>query len=233
MRRAVESRVVVLPDGTQISGAELETRLEKLIAFRSTCRSSSAAGRRATSCSRCSTRRARRQSVLHRSRQGARRSPTRCTRRRARRACSPTRSTRRTAWSSRIAPAAIRGITASTWTSSTTSEFRTLATSYQDVKGIKRSDDRQDGGSSQPTSPTRTPAQARANDTAIGGAPLDEATKLAAEPKALDASSMPKRPPKRPRTPTCASSRSTSWSSSSSPPARRASRSTATRASAR
>jgi DNA gyrase subunit B len=33
---------------------------------------------------------------------------------------------------------------------------------------------------------------AAANETAIGGAPLDEATKLAAEPKAIDASAGPK-----------------------------------------
>src|SRR5512145_517669 len=34
IRRAIESRVVLLPDGTEISGPELEHRLEKLIAFR-------------------------------------------------------------------------------------------------------------------------------------------------------------------------------------------------------
>ena len=34
MKRAVESRAVILPDGTQMSGEELEHRLEKLIAFR-------------------------------------------------------------------------------------------------------------------------------------------------------------------------------------------------------
>ena len=34
IKRAVESRVVVLPDGTEMSGEELEQRLEKLIAFR-------------------------------------------------------------------------------------------------------------------------------------------------------------------------------------------------------
>jgi DNA gyrase subunit B len=34
--------------------------------------------------------------------------------------------------------------------------------------------------------------QATANDTAIGGAPIDAATKLAAEPKPPDASSLPK-----------------------------------------
>src|SRR6187402_342887 len=34
IKRAIESRVVVLPDGTEMSGAVLEQRLEKLIAFR-------------------------------------------------------------------------------------------------------------------------------------------------------------------------------------------------------
>src|SRR6185437_1696723 len=34
IRRAVESRVVVLPDGSEISGTELEQKLEKLIQFR-------------------------------------------------------------------------------------------------------------------------------------------------------------------------------------------------------
>src|SRR6478672_7117942 len=34
MKRAVESRVVVLPDGTEMSGEQLEHRLERLIAFR-------------------------------------------------------------------------------------------------------------------------------------------------------------------------------------------------------
>src|SRR4030095_7945175 len=40
--------------------------------------------------------------------------------------------------------------------------------------------------------PSEEVAQATANDTAIGGAPLDAATKLAAEPKAPDVSSLPK-----------------------------------------
>src|SRR5687767_14062945 len=34
IKRAVDSRVVVLPDGTELTGADLEQRLEKLIAFR-------------------------------------------------------------------------------------------------------------------------------------------------------------------------------------------------------
>jgi DNA gyrase subunit B len=76
----------------------------------------------------------------------------------------------------------------------TTSEFRTLAHSYQDVKGIK-------GPMVVKTSPAPADAedlaaaedagQAAAGATTIGGVPLDEATKLAAEPKIPDASSMP------------------------------------------
>jgi DNA gyrase subunit B len=72
----------------------------------------------------------------------------------------------------------------------TTSEFRALATSYQDVKGIRGPMIiRTQAGAQQPTD--EQPG-ASANETAIGGAPLDEATKLAAEPKTSDASSMPK-----------------------------------------
>ena len=48
IRRAVESRVVTLPDGSEISGAELERKLEKLIQFRKYLQVSSAAVRRAT-----------------------------------------------------------------------------------------------------------------------------------------------------------------------------------------
>jgi len=78
----------------------------------------------------------------------------------------------------------------------TASEFRTLAHSYQDVKGIKgpmvvktsasapldgdAGDESADAGQAAAT-----------GDTAIGGVPLDEATKLAAEPKIPDASTMP------------------------------------------
>ena len=77
----------------------------------------------------------------------------------------------------------------------TTGEFRTLASSYQDVKGIRgpmivkttASTDADDAS-------VELEGMAAANDTAIGGAPLDEATKLAAEPKPLDASAGPKQP---------------------------------------
>jgi DNA gyrase subunit B len=86
----------------------------------------------------------------------------------------------------------------------TTGEFRALASSYQDVKGIRgpmtirtqaaaaaqQAVEEETGG---------TPADeagAAANETGIGGARLDEATKLAAEPKTPDASSMPRVDPR-------------------------------------
>jgi DNA gyrase subunit B len=72
----------------------------------------------------------------------------------------------------------------------TTSEFKTLAASYEDVKQIR-------GEMTVRTVKPEQPAEAgeggaAAHDTAIGGAPLDDATKLAAEPKPVDVSSMPK-----------------------------------------
>ena len=68
--------------------------------------------------------------------------------------------------------------------------------SYQDVKDIRgpmvvRSSS--SGDTDELTAET-TAGAATANETAIGGAPLDEATRLAAEPKPIDASAEPKSP---------------------------------------
>src|SRR3982751_4631018 len=71
----------------------------------------------------------------------------------------------------------------------TTSEFRALANSYEDVKNIRGSMTIRTQTSAPPVPEEETGATA--NETAIGGAPLDEATKLAAEVKTPDASSMP------------------------------------------
>jgi DNA gyrase subunit B len=73
-----------------------------------------------------------------------------------------------------------------------TTEFRTLANSYQDVKGVRGPMIVKTLASHDVEEPAEDTAQATANETAIGGAPLDAATKLAAEPKAPDASSIPK-----------------------------------------
>ena len=76
----------------------------------------------------------------------------------------------------------------------TTSEFRALASSYQDVKGIRGTMTIRTQASVQSAPEEETGASA--DETAIGGAPLDEATRLAAEPKTPDASSMPKTGPR-------------------------------------
>ena len=75
----------------------------------------------------------------------------------------------------------------------TTGEFRTLASSYQDVKGIRGPMIVKTTGAAEPEETAAEDAgTASASETAIGGAPLDEATKLVAEPKAPDASAGPK-----------------------------------------
>jgi DNA gyrase subunit B len=81
----------------------------------------------------------------------------------------------------------------------TTGEFRTLAASYQDVKDIRGPMVVKTTGTTQAdvAVPEETLENtAAANETAIGGAPLDEATRLAAEPKPLDSSAGPKQPHK-------------------------------------
>ena len=119
IRRAVESRIVVLPDGSEITGTELEAKLEKLITFRKLLQ---VVERRGPT----------RDVIIALLDQGIRggekafftdRDKLAGVRRfaehqdRAPPACSPTKSTRRTASSSRIAPAATRSTTASISTS--------------------------------------------------------------------------------------------------------------------
>ena len=68
----------------------------------------------------------------------------------------------------------------------TTGEYRTLLESYRDVRGLDGPvvvSTTNGGGDHEPVEPTGT-----ADDTKIGGAPLDEATKLAAERKHDDPS---------------------------------------------
>jgi len=73
----------------------------------------------------------------------------------------------------------------------TTSEFRTLATSYQDVKGIKGPMIVKTTGAAPDSDEEEIPQGTATGGTTMGGAPLDEATKLAAETKVPDASSLP------------------------------------------
>jgi DNA gyrase subunit B len=75
----------------------------------------------------------------------------------------------------------------------TTSEFRTLIASHEHVKGIRgRMLVRTQAAPVHEPETETADTGATADATAIGGAPLDEATRLAAEVKPADASSMPR-----------------------------------------
>jgi len=196
MKRAVESRVVVLPDGTEMSGEQLEHRLERLIAFRKLLQ---IVERRGPS----------REVVLGVLERDARDRAFFADRVKMDSLAAALSTPARTVTVQEDEEHQAFALAIEDRTGGyprhhridqdfvTTGEFRTLASSYQDVKGIRGpmvvkttaaaiADDPADAGE----------GTAAANDTAIGGAPLDDATKLAAEPKPLDSSAGPKPPHK-------------------------------------
>jgi DNA gyrase subunit B len=189
LRRSAESRVLVLQDGRQITGAELETLLEKLVAF---------------------------QKYLH---IVERRGPSRATimalldRRAYDRAFFQDAERVQALADSLHTPVISASVQPDEENQAhsllvedrtggyprhhrinidfvSTSEFRVLAASYHDVEGIKGPMTVKTAASSQMAADEETGAAA--DETAIGGAPIDEATKLAAEAKTPDISSMPK-----------------------------------------
>jgi DNA gyrase subunit B len=196
MKRAVESRVVVLPDGTEMSGEQLEHRLERLIAFRKYLQ---IVERRGPS----------RDVVLALLDRAANEKGFFADRGRIESLAASLASPLRTANVQQDEEHQAFAVALEDRTGGyprhhridhdfvTTSEFRTLATSYQDVKGIRGPMVvRTLASAAEPEdAAVEETGAAAANETAIGGAPLDEATKLAAEPKALDASAAVK-PPK-------------------------------------
>jgi DNA gyrase subunit B len=188
IKRAVESRVLVLPDGTETSGEQLERRLEKLIAFRKYLQ---IVERRGPS----------RDVVLALLERGAHEKGFFGEQARvaalAAALASPTRSAvvhedeEHNAFAVAIEDRS-GGYPRHHRVDQdfvTTSEFRTLAATYPDVKGIRAPMVVKTHAGAEPDDARVEDAgAAAANETAIGGAPLDEATKLAAEPKPLDAS---------------------------------------------
>ncbi|HTI35933.1 MAG TPA: DNA topoisomerase (ATP-hydrolyzing) subunit B [Vicinamibacterales bacterium] len=192
IRRAVESRVVSLPDGTDISGTDLEKKLEKLIQFRKYLQ---VVERRGPG----------RDVIIALLEKGVR-DRTFFTDDEALQAFADALHT--AVRSASVQPDEehqARSIVIEDRSVGyprhhridldfvTSSEFRALASSYQDVRGIKGPMVvRTTAGGDQEDAGAQEAGQAMANETAIGGAPLDEATKLAAEPKAPDISSMPK-----------------------------------------
>jgi DNA gyrase subunit B len=198
MKRAVESRVVVLPDGTEMSGEQLEHRLERLIAFRKLLQ---IVERRGPS----------REVVLGVLERDAKDKAFFADRERVDALATALTTATRTAVVQPDEEHQAFALAIEDRSGGyprhhridqdfvTTGEFRTLAASYQDVKDIR-------GPMIVKTTAT-APADeagpeetienaAAANETAIGGAPLDEATRLAAEPKPLDSSAGPKQPHK-------------------------------------
>jgi DNA gyrase subunit B len=196
MKRAVESRVVVLPDGTEISGEQLEHRLERLIAFRKLLQ---IVARRGPS----------RDVVLVLLEREARDKAFFADRAKVDSLAAALTTPARTVTVQEDEEHQAFALAIADRSGGyprhhrvdqdfvTTGEFRTLASSYQDVKGIRgpmvvkttastSPDDSGDAGE----------GAAAANETAIGGAPIDEATRLAAELKPLDSSSGPKQPHK-------------------------------------
>ena len=203
IQRAVESRVVVLPDGSEMRGAELEQRLEKLMAFRKLLQ---IVERRGPS-------REVVLALLDGEAETRRSSPIAIASRRSRTALTlPTRTVtvQQDEEHQAFALAIEDRITGYPRQHRidldfvTTGEFRTLASSYQDVKGVR-------GPMVVKTAASVAIGRGRrgcgdvdtasADETAIGGAPLDEATRLAAEPKALadaliaEAAARPAAPP--------------------------------------
>jgi DNA gyrase subunit B len=189
MKRAVESRVVVLPDGTEMSGEQLEQRLEKLIAFRKYLQ---IVERRGPSRDVI-------QGLLERD---ARDKGFFADRERVDAFAQALTTGMRTVTVQRDDEHQAFALAIEDRSGGyprqhrvdqdfvTTGEFRTLATSFQDVKGIR-------GPMVVKTTVAASPSEAddavededmtaAANDTAIGGAPLDEATKLAAESRTVD-----------------------------------------------
>ena len=181
IKRAIESRVVVLPDGTEMSGEVLEHRLEKLIAFRKYLQ---IVERRGPSRDVV-------QGLLERD---ARDKGFFADRERIDSLATALTGATRTVTVQQDEEHQAFALAIEDRSGGyprhhridqdfvTTGEFRTLASSYQDVKGIR-------GPMIVKTTAASAGAEedegaASADETAIGGAPLDEATKLAAEPKA-------------------------------------------------
>ncbi|HEY0876763.1 MAG TPA: DNA topoisomerase (ATP-hydrolyzing) subunit B [Vicinamibacterales bacterium] len=191
MKRAVESRTVVLPDGTQIAGEELEHRLEKLIAFRKFLQ---IVERRGPS----------RDVVLAALEHGAKDKSFFEDRERVEALAQAVSSPVRTATVEEDEEHQAYAIAIEDRSGGyprhhqvaqdfvATGEFRTLAASYQDVRGFRGPIIVRTAGAPETDEHVEEAGGAAANETAIGGAPLDEATKLAAETKPLDASAGPK-----------------------------------------
>jgi DNA gyrase subunit B len=180
VRRATESRVVRLPDGTELSGAELERRLQKMIAFRKYVQ---VVERRGLS----------REVIVALLDRGGRDRTFFGNKAEVEALAESLAGDQRTATVEPDEEHQAYGVEVEDRSSGyprhyridlnfvTTGEFRTLLGSYQDVKGIK--------GPLIVATTTQHEEEPPPDDTATtgdtthGGVPVDTATKLAAEPR--------------------------------------------------
>ena len=190
IKRAVESRVVVLADGTEIRGDELERRVEKLGAFRKFMQ---IVERRGPS----------RDVVMALLASGAKDKGFFADATRLRALADSLTTPVRTATVQPDEEHQAHSLVIEDRSGGyprhhrvdldfvSTTEFRALAGSYQEVEDIRGPIVVRTVAA---VKEEREPEQpgAAANETAIGGAPLDEATRLAAEPKTPDVSAMPR-----------------------------------------
>jgi DNA gyrase subunit B len=181
IKRAVESRVVLLPDGSEVRGAELEQRLEKLMAFRKFLQIVERRGPSREVVLALLDGEANKAFFSDRNRvealAGALTIPTRTV--------TVQQDEEHQAFALAIEDR-VTGYPRHHRIDQdfvTTGEFRTLASSYQEVKGVRGPMVVKTAASAE--SDEAAADTASADETAIGGAPLDGATRLAAEPKAL------------------------------------------------
>jgi DNA gyrase subunit B len=190
LRRSAESRTLVLPDGRQITGADLEARLEKLMTFQKYLRVVERRGPSRTVVLALLERAGSDRTFFQDAEKvqqlaDALHSPTLSA------SVQPDEENQahglviedRTGGYPRHHRVNLDFIA--------TSEFRILASTYQDIDGIKGPMTVRTASAQQAADPAEETGAA-AHETAIGGAPLDEATRLAAEAKIPDVSSMPK-----------------------------------------
>ena len=193
IKRAAESRVLVIASGEQFAGAELEAKLEQLMAFRKLLQ---IVERRGVS----------RDVILELLDRGARDKAFFADRDKVQALAEALNTTVRSGSVQPDEEHQAHSLVIEDRSGGyprhhrvdldfvTTSEFRTLAASYQNVKGItgKMTVRTVAAAAADAAHDESIGEGATANATAIGGAPLDEATRLAAEVKPPDVSSMPK-----------------------------------------
>jgi DNA gyrase subunit B len=184
IKRAVESRVVLLPDGSEMRGAELEQRLEKLMAFRKFLQIVERRGPSREVVLALLDGEANKAFFSDRDRVAAL----------AAALTIPTRTVtvQQDEEHQAFALAIEDRVTGYPRHHRidqdfvTTGEFRTLASSYQEIKEVRGPMVVKTAASAESDEAAEAATDtASADETAIGGAPLDEATRPAAEPKAL------------------------------------------------